>query len=108
MEFIANQLMNKDIVQHLFTLLDTNVILDYRLVCKLWSHVGLLFIHKLSKLPPNDEGLEPFILLTSLDLFCNKTITDEGLKHTPLLKSLNLEDNRDVSKLNYRVGYNFS
>ena len=80
---MANQLLNKDIVQHLFSLLDTNVILDYRLVCGLWSHVGLLFIHKLSIIPPNDEGLKSFKLLTTLNLHGNHTITDQGLKHAP-------------------------
>ena len=89
--------MNKDIVQHLFSLLNTNTLLKYRLVCKQWSRIGLLFIHELTTLPPNDEQLKPFKLLTALNLVNNNTITDDGLKHTLLLTTLHLWGNNRIT-----------
>ena len=89
--------MQKDIVQHMFSLLDTNSILKLRLVCKSWSQIGLLFISQLSMNPSHDDQLKPFKLLTTLHLRHNSAITDAGLQFTPFLTTLDLRYNSMIT-----------
>ncbi len=91
-----NDFVNKDVLSIIFKKIYRKDLLNCRLVSKSWNNASLRLITYLKNIN-NDNQLEIFIYLRTLDLTGNNTITDDGLKHLKQLRTLDLTGNKTIT-----------
>lgn len=78
-----------DIIRKIFYHLDTHTQITLKQSCKYFSMLDILYIDENCGSKLDDEILTRYPNVIELNIDNNFQITNEGLKHLPLLRSLN-------------------
>ena len=85
---------DNNVLSVLFSYIDQKQLFGFRLICKQWNAIALMHIKTINNNGSISNNIfKTFKHITSLNLWDNTLITDDGLKHLKQLTSLNLSFN---------------